>query len=240
MKKENIIQLPFNDEIVQKTLVNTIKKYKFTYTHLMYTRTPVELLDNIFMGDLAKNALFHYLKTHTSKPVIDYDEVRTDNFKKADPGWDFKIGDRKIKVEVKSSIPPKGECEAQIIAKRDIKITASHDNGKTWIQPEDLEAYIHVQIYFYAKTYKKGYKDFDKLYRDIVANPVKVTELINVDKYHKPLFFGWSSKKKIKAFKKALKPKNTWTFLETNRVYWKCPIQEAYTMEAFLKVIDEY
>ena len=88
------------------------------------------------MGDIAKNALVSYLRSH-SISVIDYDEIRTDNFMEHDPGWDFKIGKKMITVEVKSSIPPNNEPKSNLIKYRDIKITASHDKGKTWIKPED-------------------------------------------------------------------------------------------------------
>jgi hypothetical protein len=74
-------------------------------TSMMYNRTPVELLDNIFMGDLAKNALLEWLKPRCNCVITDYDEMRTDNFKEPDPGWDFIAGNKHLKAEVKSSIP---------------------------------------------------------------------------------------------------------------------------------------
>ncbi len=237
MTVEDILTLPFDEEIVSKTILNTIKKYRYTYKTLMYNRTPVELLDNIFMGDIAKNSLFHYLKNHCKKPVIDYDEIRTDNFENADPGWDFMVGDKKIKVEVKSSIPPNGESKENIIKLRDIKITASHNNGQTWIEPENLEAYIHVQVYFYAKSYKKGYDSFEELFKKINKNPDLVKDIINVSKYSEPLFFGWSTKKEIIQYRKTLKP-STWTFSWTSRIYWKCPISKAHNMPQLIEVID--
>lgn len=136
----------------------------------MYSRTPIELLDNIYMGDIAKNALIDYLRKHSQLEVIDYDEIRTDDFKEHDPGWDFMIGQKKIKVEVKSSIPPNQESKENIINLRDIKITASHDNGNTWIMPNEIDSDIHVQVYFYARSYRNGYTSFDKLAEDVHAN----------------------------------------------------------------------
>ena len=65
----------------------------------MYGRTPVELLDNIFMGDIAKLSL-EYLKFQCINPIIDYDELRNDNFMSPDPGWDFKWRQVRIKVRL--------------------------------------------------------------------------------------------------------------------------------------------
>ncbi len=107
MKIEDVLKLPLNEFIIAKTLKNSVKKYLYTIQNLTYKRTPVELLDNLYMGDIAKNAIFDYLKDRVSNTLIDYDEIRTDEFKQADPGWDFKIGKRPVKIEVKSSLPPK-------------------------------------------------------------------------------------------------------------------------------------
>jgi len=155
-----------------------------------------ELLDNIYMGDIAKNALVSYLRSH-SISVIDYDEIRTDNFMEHDPGWDFKIGKKMITVEVKSSIPPNNEPKSNLIKYRDIKITASHDKGKTWIKPEDIDSNIHIQIYFYTKPYRNGYDSFDTLARDISTNYHLIDKIINASKYNEPLFAGWTTKKNI-------------------------------------------
>lgn len=239
MKVDDIITLPFSDNIVSKTIDTTIRKFKNTSSDLMYERTPVEILDNIFMGDIAKNCLIDYLRPFSITKIIDYDEIRLDDFMNSDPGWDFKIGNKEIKVEVKSSIPPNGESFNDIISKRDIKITASHDKGITWISPENLESRIHVQVYFYAKPYKNGAKTMDELYNKIKDNHKSFSSILNIDKYNKPLFFGWASKKEIINYSRTLNP-NTWTFSWTKRLYWRCPISEAHNMEELISVMNNY
>ena len=241
MTKEDVFQLPVNDEIIDKTMRNVVKKFNYTYKSLMYVRTPVELLDNLFMGDLAKNALYDYLKNNCTKQVIDYDEIRTDNFESADPRWDMMVGDMKLKVEIKSSTPPNNESLEDIIEKRDIKITASHDKGHTYIEPEKIESDIHVQIYFYARPYKNGYTSFISLSQIITEDHQKIREIINSDKYNKPLFLGFTTKKKIISYLNTL-PDNqkTWTFSWTNRVYWKSPIKLAYNLPSLVEVINEH
>ena len=238
MTVSDVFTLPLDNSIKNKTAVNTIKKYNFTSKSIMYNRTPVELLDNLYMEDLAKNALFSYLKTQCRVDLIDYDESRTDGFENPDPGWDFLVGNRKVKVEVKSSTPPNGEDYQSIIDKRDIKITASHDKGRTWIPVEDIESDIHVQIYFYAKPYKKGYNNFDELSDVLNRDNSKIHDIIDSRKYNSPLFFGCNTKKNIIHFAKTLSP-NTWTFSWTNRIYWHCPINKSFTLPQLIDLINK-
>lgn len=237
MTINDVVVLPFGDQILEKTAANVIRKYSHTHTSMMYNRTPVELLDNIFMGDLAKNALLEWLKPRCICTITDYDEVRTDNFKEPDPGWDFMAGNKQLKAEVKSSIPTRNENYNRIIALRDIKITASQDKGVTWIDPQTLESDIHIQIYFYAKPWKNGYDNFDKLAGDLTANPDLIHTVINTKKYSEPLFFGWNTKKNIVAYSKNL-DKPTWSFDKTSRIYWKCPIKEAFDLSQLVRFIN--
>jgi hypothetical protein len=239
MTSADIITLPVDAAIKAKTAQNALLKFNFTHPSLMYARSPVEILDNIYMGDLAKNALLAYLRAHCTNPIEDYDEVRTDEFKKPDPSWDYKVGKRRIRLEVKSSIPPNHEARASLVANRDIKITASHDNGRTWLSPEKLESEIHAQIYFYAKTSPKGAETFAQLTEILLKEPESIHRLIHSEKYDEPLFFGWSTKKQIIRFARELKPP-TWSFGKTSRIYWRCPIKEAFTLPYLIETINTY
>ena len=242
MIKEDVIVLPVTPEILVKTQRNVVKKYNFTCKSLMYSRTPVELLDNLYMGDLAKNALYDYLLKHCKSPIIDYDDIRTDNFEQHDPGWDIMVGTKKLKVEIKSSTPPKGESIDNLIALRDIKITASHDKGKTWIAPNDLESDIHVQVYFYATPYRNGISSFSELSKVITEDYTQIESIINSPKYNKPLFLGYNTKENILEHLRALKREGkelTWTFSWTDRIYWRCPIRLALNMQSLINLIDE-
>lgn len=237
MTINDVFVLPVGDQVLEKTAVNTIRKYSHTHTSMMYNRTPVELLDNIFMGDLAKNSLIDWLKPRCNYLITDYDEVRTDNFKESDPGWDFMIGSKLQKAEVKSSTPTRKENCNNIISLRDIKITASHDKGKTWIDPNTLESDIHIQIYFYARPWKNGYDNFGRLADDLNSNPSLIHSVINTKKYSEPLFFGWNIKKNIIAYSEKL-DNPTWSFDKTSRIYWKCPIKEAFNLSQLEKFVN--
>jgi len=253
MQVEDVLKLPLNNYVITKTLENSVKKYLYTIKNLTYKRTPVELLDNLYMGDIAKNAIFDYLKDKVSDTLIDYDEIRNDNFEQADPGWDFKIGERPVKIEVKSSLPPKVDVNNSnsfddlinnIIKNRDIKITASHSNGKTLVEPANLDSEIHIQIYFFnVSVYKKGYNDVYSLYNDIKEDNNKIRKIINIDKYNEPFYFGFSTKQEIINYKKENENNNikpTWTFSWTDRWYWKSPILKAHNLKLLIKTIDKY
>lgn len=236
MKAEEVYYLPVDDAVIYKTLRNVVKKYDNTDKTLMYERTPVELLDNLYMGDIAKNALINYLRMSGIDTVVDYDDIRTDNFLNPDPGWDFIVGRRKVKVEVKSSIPPNNESVADIVSKRDIKITAALDKeNPVIILPENLESHVHAQIYFYATPYKKGYNDFDSLSRVINADYRQVADIINAEKYNQPLFLGWNTKDEIIKYTHGDVEHHTWTFSWTKRLYWSCPIKYAHNLESLVR-----
>jgi hypothetical protein len=52
MKIQDIIVLPVDDGIINKTVNNAIKKYDYTINNLSYSRTPVEQLDNIYIWEI--------------------------------------------------------------------------------------------------------------------------------------------------------------------------------------------
>ena len=237
MTTKDIFKIPFSAKAFEKTAKNTILKYNYTINDLMYRRSPIELLDNIFMGDIAKNLLLDYLRKKCSSEIIDYDEIRKDNFTLSDPGWDLMFSEKKYKIEIKSSIPPNNENHESIIKNRDIKITASNDNGKSYIDPKRLESHIHVQIYFYAKNFKKGFENHNQLKLFLKQNPESIHKILNTNKYKNCLFFGWWSKKSIVKF--LLNNNNpTWGFNKSKRIYWKCPIKFAKNIKDLIYVIE--
>jgi len=236
MQASEVYFLPVNVDVIDKTMRNVVKKYDNTDKTLMYERTPVELLDNLYMGDIAKNSLIHYLRLCGIRNVVDYDDIRSDNFVNPDPGWDFIVGRRKVKVEVKSSIPPNKESIVDIVSKRDIKITAALDkNNPVIILPENLESHVHVQIYFYATPFKIGYNDFDELSKVINADYKQIAKIIKAEKYDQPLFFGWNTKDEIIQYTQSDVHNHTWSFSWTKRLYWDCPIKYAHNLESFVR-----
>jgi len=107
------------------------------------------------------------------------------------------------------------------------------------IPPETLESEIHVQVYFYARPYRKGYDSFQALQNDLTANTNCIHRIINSSKYNEPLFFGWNTKTNIIGYANTLRPP-TWSFGWTTRVYWKCPIREAMTLPKLIDFINTH
>ena len=238
MTIQDISELPVSTAVCEQTMRNVVKKFDNTIVADMYNRTPVELLDNLYMGDLAKNALLDFLQGSRVPNIINYDDIREDDFVNPDLGWDFIAGIKELKVEVKSSIPTLQESREDIIHNRDIKITACHDkNNPQWIFPLEQESDIHVQIYFYATPYKEGYNSFEQLSEDINADWRNVGRIINHTKYNQPLFFGWNTKQEIEQYTNHDIKTGTWTFRGTNRQYWKCPIINAHNLEQLLQYL---
>lgn len=67
----------------------------------------------------------------------------------------------------------------------------------------------------------------------------KIREFINSDKYNHPLFFGYNTKENIiKHLNTLPRDKRTWTFSWTHRIYWKCPIKDAFNMPSLLALIN--
>ena len=131
-----------------------------------------------------------------------------------------------------------------IIKNRDVKTTASHDNGKTFIQPSNLDSEIHIQIYFFnVSVYKQGYNDPYSLYNNIRYDSNKIRKIINTDKYNEPYYFGFSTKQEIINYKRENETKSietTWTFSWTDRWYWKSPILKAHNMKKLIATINKY
>lgn len=241
MKTSDILILPTDDAIRRKTAENVVRKYNNTDISLMYDRSPVELLDNLYMGDIAKNALAAYLRKHCSTPVTDYDEIRTDDFTEPDGGWDLMVGNSGIKAEVKSSIPPGNEADADIIARRDIKITAALDKeNPVWIRPSQLESRIHIQIYFRASARKSGFSSFEELSRVISSDPEQVHTIIGSSKYDRPMFFGWTTRERICEYLRTCSGTKTWSFPWTKRIYWRSPVKTALTMPELVDFCENH
>lgn len=240
---QDVLKLPINREIVGKTLENVIKKFSYTRIHSIKKRMPLELLDNLFQGDLAKNSLLWYLRRQ-KLCLFDYDEIRADEFKKPDPDWDICTADEKTFLEVKSSLPPaylkkkQKKFSNKIVDELDIKITASIKNEKM-IPPNQLMADIHIQVYYNAEGFSKIEKmiSYQTLKDKLEDNPDSLLELIHYQKrLTKPYFFGYCTRHDIEEYLEYLDKRGeskTWEF--QNCVYWRYPIQMAKNMNRLIQ-----
>lgn len=235
---QDVFVLPINREIIGKTIENVVKKFSFTRLNGIKKRTPLELLDNLIQGDLAKNSLLWHLRQQRIC-LFDYDEIRSDDFKEPDPDWDLCTPDEKTLIEVKSSLPPvylkKGQekFSNRIVDELDIKLTAGSNKQKL-IPPQQLKADIHIQVYYNADRLDKinSSSDFNKIKKTIGANPESMLDLTRFkERLVKPYFFGFCTRTEIEEYLEYLEKKGqskTWEY--ENCIYWRYPIHYARNM----------
>ena len=249
MNFNDIVKLEVTPQVINKTVNNTIEKYLYTILNMGYSRTPVELLDNIFMGDFAKNLIYKYL-AQQSINIEDYDEIRTDNFQNPDNGWDLKVNN--LKIEVKSSAIPKSDIVnnnklskntfQNILNNRDVKVYAKKCDSCPFILPDSLESDIFIQIYFpNAITYKIGFDNAEELYREISKDPNNLKSIIKIQKYYNAYYFGYLTKQDIidiYNYNTQNNNKSTWSFSWTEAVYWKAPLSQAKNLSDLVHYIQ--
>ena len=251
---QDVFELPINREIIGKTFENVVKKFSFTRLNSIKKRTPLELLDNLVQGDLAKNSLLWYLRRHRIC-LFDYDEIRNDNFKDPDPDWDICTPDERTFIEVKSSLPPdylkrkKEKFSNRIVEDLDIKLTAAVSKQKL-IPPQQLKADIHIQVYYNAERLNNlrlaeardnPANHFDKIKKMIEPHPQAIIELIKFkERLIKPYFFGFCTRSEIEEYLEYLEKKGqskTWEYEDC--IYWRFPIHYARNMLRLIELLHK-
>ncbi len=234
----DIIPLPVSPEVKEKTIINTVRKFNYTLQNSIVKRKQIELICDLYMGDLAKNCIVDYLRKHcvNGLHIIDYDEVRTDNFTEHDP-WDFCINRNDLRVEVKSSTPPKkknGEMESDeellrgygTLKGRDIKIIAKKTPNQKEVQPEEFDCFVFPQVYFRCRV--PDARDFTSAELNrLQVSPMALQEIVDLQRFDNPLFFGWATKTDIIFFRDRL-VEPQWEY--GNAIYWKCPLRFSRTL----------
>lgn len=242
-KEKDIVPLPVSATVYEKTLTNTVKKFQHTLKDSIHARTHTELLADTFMGDLAKNTLIDYLRNNCNQSVniVDYDEIRIDNFENPDE-FDFYINNKSFIAEVKSSTPPVKKDQSlespnELIYNRDIKIIAKKNKGQKEISPVEMDSYIYPQIYFFTRV-QKGRNLSDNEIIELKKDPHFLESIseINIKSFMQPMFYGWSAKPDIIFFSERLcKPQ--WEF--GNAVYWSCPLRFSRTMKELIDFANQ-
>lgn len=244
---QDVFVLPINREIIGKTIDNVVRKFSFTRLNSIKKRTPLELLDNLVQGDLAKNSLLWHLRRQKVN-LFDYDEIRTDDFKEPDPDWDMCTTDERTFIEVKSSLPPdylkkkKEKFSHRIIEELDIKLTAGSSPQKL-IPPQQLKADIHIQVYYNAERLDKrnSADNFSKIKKTIEPNPENILDLIRFkERLDKPYFFGFCTRNEIVEYLEYLEKKDlarTWKYEDC--IYWRFPIHYARNMLRLTELLQE-
>lgn len=236
----DIVLLPVSSEVKEKTIINTVKKFNYTLQNSIVKRNQVELICDLYMGDLAKNCIVDYLRKNcVNKPhVIDYDEVRKDNFTEHDP-WDFCLNRDDLRVEVKSSTPPlkkNGDMETdeELLKGRDIKIIAKKTPNQREEQPEDFDCFVFPQVYFRCRVPDERNLTTAEIQR-LNTSPLALQEIVDLERFNNPMFFGWSAKTDIIFFRDRL-VEPQWKY--GNAVYWSCPLRYSRTLKELVDFAD--
>lgn len=185
----------------------------------MNRRSLAEKLDDKIMGDLATVAVLEYL-AGINVPSIAYDQVRGDDFRLPDPGWDIVIGKDAISwgnnpkdpmtptgmftASVRSSRLPRNDTLEQALRTRDFKIFAAANKTIA----VSITADIEMQVYY---NYQDTQLDANAVDQQRIAQSVrslKVQEIINLlsiqQRFGRCFLTAWNDKTTIIQYSRTL------------------------------------
>ncbi len=187
----------------------------------MNKRRLTERLDDKIMGDIATVAVVEYLRYGLKIQAVAYDQIRQNQFKLPDPGWDVAFGentyqwaqttgDPRVPVglttaSIRSSRLVKTDTINQAIANRDFKIFAPQgvDIGAC------ITADIEIQVYYdYQKSLLAERKIDDVHVRQCIQDRARCEEIVNLldieSRYGKCYLTAWNDKASIVQYSNTL------------------------------------
>lgn len=147
---DDVVKITIDGRMKERAKETSAKKLQYTIDrHDLEERNRTKRLCDIYLGDIATLAVAKWLKVN-GKSFIAYDEVRTDDFKKPDKGWDLqltKIDGSIGYCNVKSSGPDKRPITiASILKTRNLATKPSIiRNGEIVTCGEEQD--FNVQVY---------------------------------------------------------------------------------------------
>jgi hypothetical protein len=222
----------------------------------MNTRGVSEAVDDKIMGDIATIALVEFIKSQGLQAIA-YDQIRTDNFEMADPGWDIFVGlsglnhwaktttspqspppNLGFTISVRSSRLVKDEDVNIAINTRDFKIFAKNANIT-----DDLSADIETQVY-YGKgvTQLNNLKTTDLTIKNCTENRTDCQKLVHdlkiSTRFNTCILTSWNFSHKISAISNSLnRQKRTWSSF--GKLMWFAPLRNGYSFHDFKRCIQE-
>lgn len=189
----------FSNEI-EEAKNTAYKKTNFTFNSWK-NRTEIERFINIFWGDFAKNIIKSLIKEFFiknnldyNKFLLEYDAIRTDDFKKSDL-YDLYIinNNKKLEIEIKSSIEKYTEKPQDLLHRRIIfNLNNSHEHISDLL----------IQIFFVNKNLDLLSQEFIKTNKNIfneniINNYLEKVKELNIEIY----FVGYITKKEQVEYK---------------------------------------
>lgn len=233
----DIIRIPISTANIQWAAETAIKK--FQHTHQGF-RGPRNVLDELFQGDLAKNALISYLTNNGQLITDEYDRVRNDNFTMPN-NYGYVFFENGLRVEVNSSKAPNlNHSIQQRLSWYDLKVTAG-DNGVIHTMPHQLPYDISYQMYFETDK-NQQLPNYNRLCNAItgadLTDPQVLTQLINqliidldvANRYQYNLL-GYARVtptiiENIRLRNQANGQNTTWSFPGATRDFWVCKLRD--------------
>lgn len=148
VRLEEVVVCPVTTEMHEEAAKTATLKATHTSDTWLLNRKPDERFNTLFMGDLAKIAMKLWLRSH-GKTVVDYDEIRVNNFEKNDP-YDLmlveKTTGKDLAAEIKSSFEKVQTLAlAETLTSRNLMVYPGRESD------------INVQAYYLPST--GGYKN---------------------------------------------------------------------------------
>lgn len=175
----------------------------------MNTRSLAEKLDDKIMGDLATVAVLEYL-AGIGVPALAYDQIRREDFRLPDPGWDIAIGKDAISwgsnavdpmtptglrtASVRSSRLPRNDTLDQAVRTRDFKIFAPANKTIT----DSITADIEIQVYYNYQGSQLNATTIDQRRLGQSVRNLQVQEIMNMldieQRFGKCFLTAWNYK----------------------------------------------
>jgi hypothetical protein len=173
VKVQDVITIEVTKAMEEEATRTATLKSTHTKDTWLLGRNPKERFETLYMGDLAKIALKYFLRDK-GKTVIDYDEVRINNFENDDK-YDLYLTQRstkvRLEVEIKSSLEKVGDFTlAQTLQSRNLMVYPGREKD------------INVQAYYLPSTGK-----FQKVH---LISWIEKKELLNFQKWSMPAQTG--------------------------------------------------
>lgn len=232
---QDVLTLPLSRKVIIFAAWTATQKINQTDRGFARRSLP-QILQNIFQGDLAKNAFVEWLLSQgiSLNRIWEYDEVRTSFRSPNRLGYPIKItknDGQEVTIDVNSSSSD-NRTDQSIIDNLDVKVTAGNRNSNLR-NPLQLRAEVHVQIYVRPRVEMEEIAP-EELREALLNDQTLTTErILQVrDAYQGDVLFGfgWATRNDIDRFKRRFEQRGerpTWGFWRFRRIYWKCPIRDS-------------
>jgi hypothetical protein len=209
----------------------------------MNSRSIAEKLDDGIMGEIASIAIMQYL-SDSGRQVVAYDQIRRDEYKDPDPGWDVLVSNKvdleqwilttqnpKIKpidahsISIKSSRIPKADEDniETAVNRRDYKIFKKNSSII-----DDLTADFEAQVYYplvtsvFDKKWNISSEQLQQHNYELIMNELHIME-----RYSNCFICGLASKKVIADYSRTQPVgSRSWGSMHEghNKEMWRAPL----------------